>query len=384
MDGVDLNPLVVLGATGSIGRQTLEVAARIGVPVRAIAARRASPELLELARGLPDADVCVVERGEERTRLERELGDRLHFGQGAVTEAAAIGGSTVVNAIVGSAGLTSSLSALYAGNRLALANKESLVAGGDLIAAAVEEGGGEVVPIDSEHAAVRQCLAGEPTTALRRIVLTASGGPFRGYRPDQLRRVTVEDALDHPTWSMGPRITIDSATMMNKAFEVIEAHHLFGVGYDAIDVVVHPQSIVHSFVEFVDGVVKAELGFPDMRKPIQYAITTPDRMSVPDHHFDPVGVTLEFEEPDREAFPGLELGYRAGRAGGTAPAVLNAADEVAVSAFLGGRIPFPAITEVVASVLDAHDVRPTVTVDDVLDADEWARAAAEREIASRS
>jgi 1-deoxy-D-xylulose-5-phosphate reductoisomerase len=374
--GSALNPLVILGATGSIGRQALEVAERIGAPVRAIGARRASLELLEIARSLPDAQVCVVERGEERSRLRSELGDRLHFGQGAVTEAAASHGVTVVNGIVGVAGLTPSLAALYAGNRLALANKESLVTGGELIVAAVAENGGEVVPIDSEHAAIWQCIIGEPQRSVERIILTASGGPFRGATSGELASVTIDDALAHPTWSMGPRITIDSATMMNKAFEVIEAHHLFALPFDAIDVVIHPQSMVHSFVQFSDGVVKAEIGDPDMRKPIQYAITAPDRIAAPHEPFSPIGLGFEFEEPDRSVFPCLDLGYEAGRAGGTAPAVLNAVDEVAVAAFLDGRLPFTAIAEVVEEVLGRHDVTPLSTVDDVMDADEWARSAA--------
>ena len=384
MGGSDLKPLVILGVTGSIGRQALEVAERIGAPVHAIAARRASLELLEIAEALPDAHVCVVERGEERGRLRSALGDRLHFGQGAITEAAATDGVTVVNGIVGVAGLPPSLAALYAGNRLALANKESLVTGGELIAAAVADGGGEVVPIDSEHAAIWQCIIGEPHRAVERIILTASGGPFRGMTAEGLRDVTIDDALSHPTWSMGPRITIDSATMMNKAFEVIEAHHLFSLPFDAIDVVVHPQSVVHSFVQFTDGVVKAEIGDPDMRKPIQYAITAPDRIATPHEPFSPIGLGFEFEEPDRSVFPCLDLGYEAGRAGGTAPAVLNAADEVAVAAFLDGRLPFSAIADVVSTVLERHDVTPLSTVDDVRDADEWARSFARSVIDSVS
>jgi 1-deoxy-D-xylulose-5-phosphate reductoisomerase len=373
--GSALRPLVILGATGSIGRQTIDVAARIGVPIRAIAARRASRAMLEIALTLPDADVCVVDGSDRRDDFEEALGDRLHYGAGAITEVSATPDVTVVNGIVGAAGLAPSLSALYAGNRLALANKESLVAAGTLMRAAVTEGGGEIVPIDSEHSAIWQSIIGEEPGALSRIILTASGGPFRGMSRAELEHVTVGEALAHPTWSMGPRITIDSATLMNKAFEVIEAHHLFGLSYDAIDVAVHPQSIVHSFVEFRDGVVKAEVGFPDMRKPIQYAITEPTRVATPHQPFDPIGA-LTFEPPDREAFPCLDLGYRAGRVGGTMPAALNAADEVAVGAFLEGRIPFTAIAEVVEDVLTAHDpVEPTSVVD-IEHADAQARAHA--------
>jgi 1-deoxy-D-xylulose-5-phosphate reductoisomerase len=371
-----LRPLVVLGATGSIGRQTLDVAERIGVPVIAIAARRPSDALLESARRFPRAVVCVTDPGDRSDFLREELGDRARLGPGAITEVAATAGSTVVNGVVGAVGLRSSLAALHAGNRLALANKESLVTGGVLIAEALREGGGELVPVDSEHSAIFQCIVGEASSSVARIVLTASGGPFRGMKTADLIDVTPAEALDHPTWSMGRRISIDSATLMNKAFEVIEAHHLFGVDYDEIDVVVHPQSIVHSFVEFVDGVVKAEVGFPDMKKPIQYAITTPERMSAPHEPFSLAGSVLTFEEPDRSVFPCLDLGYQAGRTGGTAPAVLNAADEVAVGAFLEERIGFTSIADVVGSVLEQHDAFTPRDIEEVEAADAEGRAYA--------
>ncbi len=371
-----LNPLVVLGATGSIGDQTLEVASRIGVPVVAIAANRASDELFEIALAHPDAIVCVADPGEGRNRFESQFGDRVHFGPGAVTEAAALPNSTVVNGVVGAAGLRSSLSALYAGNRLALANKESLVAGGSLMLDALNEGGGELVPVDSEHSAIWQCILGESRANVERVILTASGGPFRGLTRTELESVTVAQAMAHPTWTMGPRITTDSATLMNKAFEVIEAHYLFGMDYDDIDVVIHPESVIHSFVEFSDGVVKAEVGFPDMRKPIQFAITGPDRVDTGHEPFRIVGTSMSFEEPDREAFPCLDLGYEAGRIGGTATAVLNAADEVAVEAFLEDRIRFLDIAEVVSTVLGRHDATMPRDVEDVAAADSEARAYA--------
>lgn len=371
-----LNPLVVLGATGSIGNQTLEVASRLGVPVVAIAANRASDELFEIALAHPDAIVCVADPGEGRSRFESRFGDRVHFGPGAVTEAAALPSSTVVNGVVGAAGLRSSLSALYAGNRLALANKESLVAGGSLMLEALNDGGGELVPVDSEHSAIWQCIVGESRSSVERVIITASGGPFRGMTRGELESVTVAQALHHPTWTMGPRITTDSATLMNKAFEVIEAHYLFGMDYDDIDVVIHPQSIIHSFVEFSDGVVKAEVGFPDMRKPIQFAITEPDRADTDHEPFRIAGTSMSFEEPDREAFPCLDLGYEAGRIGGTAPAVLNAADEVAVEAFLEGRIQFLDIPEVVSTALGRHDATIPRDVEDVAAADSEARAYA--------
>jgi len=378
--GPALNPIVVLGATGSIGLQTLEVAEVLGVPVLGLAAGRATDQIVALATDHADADLAVADPGDRLTELRSLFGDRVSFGPDAVAAVAAYPGTTVVNGIVGAAGLPPSLAALAAGNRLALANKESLVAGGPLVIAAMQSGGGELIPVDSEHSAIWQCLLGEDRTTVRRLVLTASGGPFHGWSPDRLNDATVDEALAHPTWDMGARISIDSATLMNKAFEVIEAHYLFEMPYDRIDVVVHPQSFVHSLVEFTDGVVKAEVGHPDMRKPIQFAITAPQRRSSSRPRLDLAGTTLEFSEPDRTVFPCLDLGYRAGRAGGTAPAVLNAADEIAVAAFLSGRIPFPAIAEVVAAVLDAVPVQDPETIADVTAADVAARAAAERAV----
>ncbi len=372
-----MTPLVVLGATGSIGRQTLEVAARLGSAVVAVAARRGSDELLALAGRHPDALVGVAApTADERAAVVTAVGDRARFGPEAMEELAALPGATVVNGIVGSAGLAASVTALASGNRLALANKESLVAGGPVVAAARAAGGGELVPVDSEHSALAQCLAGEDVAAVRRIVLTASGGPFRGRQPAELAEVTVVEALAHPTWSMGPRITIDSATLMNKGFEVIEAHYLFGLPYDAIDVVVHPQSIVHSLVEFVDGSVKAQLGEPDMRGPIQYAITYPARLPDGGGSFDVTKSDLTFEPPDRQAFPCLDLAYAAGRAGGSAPAVLNAADEVAVHAFLQRRIGFASIPVVIERTLESVPQRDLGTVADVLAVDAEARGVA--------
>ncbi|MGI9584749.1 MAG: 1-deoxy-D-xylulose-5-phosphate reductoisomerase [Acidimicrobiia bacterium] len=384
MGGRTLNPLVVLGVTGSIGHQTLEVAERLSIPVAAIAARRPSDALLAAADALPDAAVCVTEPGDDVDRFRSHLGGRAHFGQGALTEVASIPGKTVVNGIVGVAGLAPSLAALHAGNRLALANKESLVAGGPLILAAAAHGGGELIPVDSEHSAIWQLTAGEDPADVQRLIITASGGPFRGSNAIELQSVSVSDALNHPTWSMGDRITIDSATLMNKAFEVIEAHFLFGLEYEDIDVVVHPQSVVHSFVEFVDGVVKAEVGFPDMKKPIQYALTAPQRESVAHEPFSLAGHSLTFEEPDRAVFPCLDLGYRAGWMGGTALATLNAADEVAVQAFLDGRIPFTGIARVVEHVLERHVVEPLSGLEDVLAADAQARGLAREECARLS
>jgi len=371
-----VNPLVVLGATGSIGRQTLDVAERLDIPVVGLAARHLGPELLEVSARFPDAAVAVAEAPDVPP------GSNVEVGPDAIAAAAARSGVTVVNGVVGAAGLRASLAALEAGNRLALANKESLVAAGPLILAALHRYGGELIPVDSEHSALHQCLAGEQLDNVRRLVLTASGGPFRGRTAKDLSTVTPEQALAHPTWNMGNRITIDSATLLNKGLEVIEAHHLFGVPYDRIDVVVHPQSIVHSLVEFVDGSLKAHVGEPDMRVPIQYAISYPDRAPGVLDEFELAGRSLTFEPPDRATFRALDLAYAAGRSGGTAPAVLNAADEVAVAAFLTGRIGFLDIAGVIEATIERHRWREVTSVDVVLEADAEARELA-TEVVSR-
>jgi 1-deoxy-D-xylulose-5-phosphate reductoisomerase len=369
--------LVLLGATGSIGTQTLEVASRLGIEVVGLAARTPSDRIVALAEAHPGAAVVVVGGAlEERNHLTSLLGTRVSFGAQAVNDLASEPGHMVMNAMVGSAGLSATVAALGAGNRLALANKESLVAGGELVTAALAKGGGELIPVDSEHSAVLQCLVGEQADAVKRIILTASGGPFRGRSADQLAEVTPAEALRHPTWSMGRRITIDSATLINKGLEVIEAHVLFGVGYDRIDVVVHPESIVHAMVEFVDGSVKAQIGEPDMKVPIQYALTHPERRSAPVAPLDLAGRSLTFERPDHDAFPALALAYEAGRRGGSAPATLNAADEVAVAAFLEGRLGFLGIPAVVERTLDRVDWSRPANVEEVLDVDRESRAVA--------
>ncbi len=283
----------------------------------------------------------------------------------------------VVNAVVGAAGLDATLAALRAGKRVALANKETLVMAGPLVAEAARVGGGELVPIDSEHSAVLQCLTAA-TTPARRVTLTASGGPFRTWPRDRLAAATVDEALNHPTWSMGAKITIDSATLANKALEVIEAHFLFGLGYDAIDVVVHPQSIVHALVEFPDGSVLAQVGFPTMEVPILYALTHPHRLDDDGTtRFDPVAAgPLTFEPVRHECFPAFGLGVAAGRAGGTAPAAFNAANEVAVAAFLSRRIPFGRIATVIEHALTRHAGAAADSLDAVREADRAARAHA--------
>ena len=369
-------PLVVLGATGSIGRQTLDVARRLEVDVLVVAARRGSAELAALADEWPNARIiATAPTGEERADLAR-LGARVEFGHDAMEAAASVPGTTVVNGVVGAAGLRSSVAALEAGNRLALANKETLVAGGPVVLAALERGGGMLLPVDSEHSALFQCLIGEASEAVRRLVLTASGGPFRGWSTAELEQVTPAQALAHPTWNMGKRITIDSASLFNKGLEVIEAHYLFDVPYEQIDVVVHPQSIVHSLVEYVDGSLKAHVGEPDMRVPIQYAVTYPDRTPGPLAPFDFSDLVLSFDPPDRAAFPALDLAYDAGKVGRSAPAVLNAADEVAVHAFLDGRLGFLGIPEVVERTLEGVPVVDLQTVEDVVEVDQQARAFA--------
>jgi 1-deoxy-D-xylulose-5-phosphate reductoisomerase len=369
--------VVVLGATGSIGSQTIEVAAALGMPIAAIGARSPSAKLADLAIAHPTARVLVAGgAGEEREEFERRVGRPVEFGADGVVDGARIPGAVVVNGIVGAAGLRATIAGLESGNRVALANKESLVAGGPVVKKALAENGGELIPVDSEHSALLQCLAGESPESVARLILTASGGPFRGRTAESLAEATPEEALAHPTWDMGPRITIDSATLFNKGLEVIEAHHLFGVDYDRIAVLVHPQSILHSAVEFVDGSWKGHLGHPDMRIPIQYALTAPDRAPSLARPFDLAGLDLTFEAPDVEAFPAISLAFAAGREGGSSPAVLNAADEVAVAAFLDHRLGFLGIAEVVSATLETADWRPLETVDDVVAADREGRQIA--------
>lgn len=371
------NPVVVLGATGSIGRQTLEVAGSLGLEIAAIAARSPSPAFAEVALQHPDAVVIVASGSEsERADFQGSLRRPVEAGSEAIQKAVAMPGVTVVNGIVGSAGLRASVSALEAGNRLALANKESLVAGGPVVERALEDGGGDLIPVDSEHSAIYQCLAGEDTESVDRLILTASGGPFRGRTTAELAQVSPEEALAHPTWEMGRRITVDSATLFNKGLEVIEAHFLFGIPYEQIEVVVHPQSILHSAVAFVDGSWKGHFGHADMRIPIQYALTAPDRAVSPASPFALTGLELTFEEPDRDTFPALDIAFAAGRKGGSDPAVMNAADEVAVEAFLERRLGFLGVSEVVARTIELVVWRELSTVEDVLAVDSEARLVA--------
>src|SRR5215203_187231 len=368
-----MRKLVILGATGSIGEQALEVvAASEELSVVGLAAGRRWERLVDQARdhGVP---AIALADSEAAAAASEAWKGRVLAGEEGVRELIATSGADLVlNGMVGSAGLGPTIVALTEGIELALANKESLVVGGDLVTALAEATDTRIIPVDSEHSALFQLVRAEPPGTVEQLVLTASGGPFRG-RTD-LSGVTREDALAHPTWDMGGRITIDSATLMNKGFEMIEAHHLFGTPYERIDVVVHPQSIVHALVHLNDGASMAHLGYPDMRVPISYALSFPERADVEVPTLDLAKVAeLTFAEPDTETFPCLRL---AGEAGGTAPCVLNAADEVAVSAFLGGRIPFTAIAEVVERTLEALPAAPPGHFEDLYAVDAEARERA--------
>src|SRR3954447_25739706 len=351
-----MRSLAILRATGSIGTQALDVvrAERDDYEVVALGASTSVDQLAEQAHEFHPKVVAIA----DETR-RRELETKVPVGTEVVAGADAFAdvsttADVVLNAVVGFAGLPVTLAALNAGKRLALANKESLIAAGPVVQRARATKGAELIPVDSEHCAVHQCLRSGDRSSVDRIVLTASGGPFRGRKRADLQHVTIDDALAHPTWSMGPKITVDSSTLMNKGLEVIEAHELFGVDYDHIAVVVHPQSIVHSMVEFRDGATMAQLSLPDMRLPIGYALAYPDRIGTPFGRIDWTSLgRLDFEPPDLETFPCLRLAYEAGRTGGTAPAWISAANEVAVDAFLQDRIRWADISVVIAATLDA-------------------------------
>jgi 1-deoxy-D-xylulose-5-phosphate reductoisomerase len=353
--------VTVLGATGSIGRRTLELISAFPDQFRVggLAARGSDvPLVAEQVRAHRPAAVALLDRTAV-DRLARELApprpELLAGVEGLAALATDVPADVAVSAMVGAAGLVPTLGAIRAGRTIALANKETLVMAGALMTRAARERGVRLLPVDSEHSALFQCLAGAAPREVSRLVLTASGGPFRGWSRAKLEAVTVEQALRHPTWRMGAKITIDSATLMNKGLEVLEAHWLFGVPFERIDVVVHPQSIVHSMVEFVDRSVLAQLGMPDMGIPILYALTYPERLPCPAPALDLVELgSLTFEAPDEAAFPCLGLARQAGRAGGAAPLVLNAANEVAVAAFLAGRCGFMEVPRLIGDALDTH------------------------------
>ncbi len=380
----------LVGSTGSIGRQTLEVvrAEPDRYRIVALGASTSVDALVAQAMEFRPERVAIADASlaaEVRARVP--AGTAVDAGPDALADLGREA-DVVVNGVVGFAGLLVTLAALESGRRLALANKESLIAAGPVVQRARATPGAEIVPVDSEHCAVHQCLRGRPeggVDRLARIVLTASGGPFRGRSAADLAHVSVDDALAHPTWSMGPKITVDSSTLMNKGLEVIEAHELFGVGYDRIQVVVHPQSVVHSMVEFSDGAVIAQLSNPDMRLPIGYALAYPDRSGVAFGALDwTKAASLDFEPPDLVAFPCLGLAYAAGRVGGTAPAWLNAANEVAVDAFLKGLMPWAGIADVIHETLDGHDGTDPDSADVVIEADRKARELARRALERRT
>jgi 1-deoxy-D-xylulose-5-phosphate reductoisomerase len=353
--------IALLGATGSIGRQALEVVE--GNP---------ELELCALVSGSSDLTALAAEHGVEHTQVGGDLTQLLDAAEPDV----------VLNAVVGFAGVGATLWALEHGVTLALANKESLVAAGELARQAKERGGGLLLPVDSEHSALHQCLERRAPDTVDSLVLTASGGPFRGRSRSELADVSVDEALAHPTWSMGPKITVDSATLANKGLELIEAQFLFDVPYDRIEIVVHPTSVVHSLVRFRDGAALAHLGYPDMTVPISYALTYPERAATDVPGLDLAGgLTLEFSAPDLDTFPLLALARRAGEAGGSFPATFNAANEVAVAAFLEGRVSFLGISELVEDVLDAADGAPAGDFEELVEADAAARRLATRGVA---
>jgi 1-deoxy-D-xylulose-5-phosphate reductoisomerase len=379
--------LLILGSTGSIGTQALEIVAASGeLELVGLSAESSWEALVDQARrhgakriALADAD-AGARAAEAWTDGEVLIGP-----EGLVQMVTESGAELVLNALVGAAGLGPTVAALGEGIDLALANKESLVVGGELVTQLAEATGAQIIPVDSEHSALAQLIAAERPGTVDRLILTASGGPFRGRSRAELEDVTVEEALAHPTWDMGGKITIDSATLVNKGLELIEAHHLFGVPYERIDVVVHPQSIVHSLISLCDGATLAHLGYPDMRVPISYALHHPERVEVPVKTLDLAAVgELTFEPVDLDAFPCLRLARQAAIAGGTAPCVLNAANEVAVHAFLAGRLPFLGIPAVIEHALERLGAAPVHSFDSLYDADREARATAAELVEARS
>jgi 1-deoxy-D-xylulose-5-phosphate reductoisomerase len=375
--------ITLIGSTGSIGTQTLDIVAQYPEQFRIVglAAGNNVEMLAAQVRQFRPSIVAIC--AEEKLPLLRELiadidpQPILLAGEDSVIEVARYGDSeTVVTGIVGCAGLLPTIAAIEAGKDIALANKETLIAGGPVVLPLLEKHGVKVLPADSEHSAIFQCLQGVPKGGLRKIILTASGGSFRDWPVEKLTQVTVADALKHPNWSMGRKITVDSATLMNKGLEVIEAHFLFGLDYDDIEIVIHPQSIIHSLIELQDTSVLAQLGWPDMRLPLLYALSWPERIHSAWERLDLVKAgSLTFKEPDHEKYPCMKLAYAAGRAGGSMPAVLNAANEQAVALFLEEKIRFLDIPRCIESICDRHqrDNRSNPSLDDILAADKWAR-----------
>lgn len=373
--------LTILGSTGSIGTQTLDIVRQNPeeLEIFALAAGKNVKEIERQAREFKPKVIGLMDEKSAQELKQRVADLNIEVVQGmegllrSVTDEAI---DTVVTAISGRIGLEPTLAALKAGKDIALANKETLVAGGDLVMETARRLERSILPVDSEHSAIFQCLEEDPRT-LEKIILTASGGPFRGWSEEQLKEVTPETALKHPNWAMGAKITIDSATMMNKGLEVIEAHHLFNMDYNQIDVIIHPQSVIHSMVQYCDGSVLAQLGRPDMRLPIQYALSYPTRWTSPFERLDLKGKTLTFFDPADFDFPALKLAYACGRRGGTLPAVMNAANEVAVHAFLARRVSYLEIIRLVEKVCTEHDVLDATDLETILNADHWARVRTE-------
>lgn len=369
--------ITLLGSTGSIGRQTLDVVRKLGIKVCALTANNSIKLLEEQAREFKPRAVCIADEN-KYLELKNNLADtdiKVLGGSDGILECARLSDSdVVVNAIVGIAGLRPTLEAISAKKDIALANKETLVTGGELVKKAIRENGVKLLPVDSEHSAIFQCLQGTPNGSLKKIILTASGGPFFGKTRDELENVTVKDALNHPNWSMGAKITIDSATMMNKGLEVIEACHLFSVGLEQIEVVVHRESIIHSMIELNDNAVIAQLGTADMRIPIQYAITYPERCESPAESLDFTKIrSLTFAKPDRKVFECLALCEEAFRQGGIMPTIANGANEAAVALFLEGKIGFLDIPKLIKKAMINIPNKQNINIDDVFNADKMAR-----------
>jgi len=381
-----MKAIAILGSTGSIGTQTLEVIRNLELDCEIIAlTANSNIEKLEAQAREFEPQFAVLMNEEAAKELEYKLSDlktEVLVGQEGLVEVSTYQKvDLVINSVVGAAGLVPTLEAIKAKKNIGLANKETLVTAGELVMSAAEEYGVQLLPIDSEHNAIFQALKGEKEKAVEKLILTASGGPFRGSTAQDLAAVTVEEALNHPNWDMGGKITIDSATLMNKGLEVIEAKWLFGVDFDDIEVVVHPQSIIHSLVQFRDNSILAELGIPDMKVPIQYVLTYPERVENNWERLDLAEVaTLDFEKPDYELFPCLNYAYEAGKRGGTLPAVLNAANEIAVASFLAGDLKFIEIPKLIKRVMNAHQVISQPDLQTILNADKWARAQSQKEV----
>jgi 1-deoxy-D-xylulose-5-phosphate reductoisomerase len=381
--------IAILGSTGSIGCSTLDVVRHLGPPYRAVGlgAHRQVGKLAGQCKEFSPHSVAIVDRArvEELRELVGVGGPRIYAGESGLVDLARHEEvDIVVAAVVGAAGLPAALAAVRAGKTLALANKEALVVAGSLLIPEARKRGVKLLPVDSEHSAIFQAMACGRGSEVKRVILTASGGPFRNAPLEKIRSATVEDALNHPTWRMGNKITIDSATMFNKALELIEACWLFDLKPEQVQIMVHPESVIHSMVEFVDGSVMAQMSPPDMRTPIQYALTYPDRAVGCSRRMDWTKChSLNLEPPDFERFPALKLAYKVAEAGGTAGAVLNAANEVGVAAFMGGRIAFGEISGIVEHTISLHRIQEQPSLDDLLEADRWAREMAGSSVAAR-